>query len=91
MRVKFIRLTIQVLKALNKNLNDISVYFNANLKNTHGIKNINYMTRIHDDEVKNIAEYNLLHYIINPPKCTKKLDINYSHILHGYIKTRKYG
>ena len=27
--------------------------------------------RIHNNEVNNIAEYNLLHDIINPPKGTK--------------------
>ena len=47
------------------------------------------MTRIHNNEVKNIAECNLLHGIINIPKRTKKLNIHYSHILHGCMNTRK--
>ena len=47
------------------------------------------MTRIHNNEVKNIAKCNLLHDIINPPKRTKKLNIHYSPILHGCINTTK--
>ena len=47
------------------------------------------MTRIQNNEVNNIAECNLLHDIINPPKRTKKLNIHYSPILHGCMNTRK--
>ena len=47
------------------------------------------MTRIHNNEVNNIAECNLLHDIINPPKRAKILNIHYSHILHGCMNTRK--
>ena len=47
------------------------------------------MTRIHDDEVNNIAEYNLLHDIINPSRHTKQLNSHYSPIIHGCINTRK--
>ena len=36
-------------------------------------KNRNDMTRIHNNEVTNISECNLLHDIINPTKCTKIL------------------
>ena len=53
-----------------KNLNDVSMCFNANL-NTYGIENQNYMTSICDSEVNNIAECNLLHDKINPPKRNK--------------------
>ena len=45
--------------------------------------------RIHDKEVNKIAEYNLLHDIINPPKCTKYLNSHYSHILYVCMNTRK--
>ena len=46
-------------------------------KNSYGIENRNDMTLIHNNEVKNITEYNLLHNIINPPKRPKKLNIHY--------------
>ena len=35
------------------------------------IENKNDMTPIHNNEIKNIAECNLLHDIINPPKMAK--------------------
>ena len=47
------------------------------------------MTCIHNNEVKNIAECNLLHGIINPPKRAKKLKIHYSPILQVCMNTRK--
>ena len=47
------------------------------------------MTRINDNEVNKIAECNLLHDIINPPKPTKYLNSHYSPILHGCMNTRK--
>ena len=58
-------------------------------KNTYGIKNQNYMRRIHDNKVNKIAECNLLHDIINHPKRTKILIIHYSPIIHGCINIRK--
>ena len=36
-------------------------------KNSYGIENRNDMTRIKNNEVNNIAEYNVLHDIINLP------------------------
>ena len=47
------------------------------------------MTSIYNNEVNNIAECNLLHVIINPPKHAKHLNSHYSPILHGYMNTRK--
>ena len=44
---------------------------------------------MHNNEVKNIAEFNLLHDIINPPKRAKNLNNHYSHIIHGCMNTRK--
>ena len=44
---------------------------------------------MHDNEVKNIAEYNLLHDIINPPKRAKNINSHYSHILYVCMNTRK--
>ena len=49
----------------------------------------NGITSIHDNEVNNIYECNLLHDIINPPKMTKFLNIHYSPILHVCMNTRK--
>ena len=46
------------------------------------------MNRIHDTKVNNIAECNLIHDIINPPKRTKKLNIHYSTILHGCMNNK---
>ena len=48
------------------------------------------MTHIHDKNVNKIAEYYLLHDIINPPKCAKYLNSHYSPMLHGCVNTRKY-
>ena len=53
------------------------------------IENRNKMIYIHDNEVKNIAEYNLLHDIINPPKRAKNISSHYSTILNGFMNTRK--
>ena len=47
------------------------------------------MTCIHDNKVNNIAEFNLLHDIINPSKCTKKWDSHYYPILHVCMNTIK--
>ena len=47
------------------------------------------MTRIHNNEVNNINECNLLHDIINPSKRTKTSNIHYLPILHGCVNTRK--
>ena len=47
------------------------------------------MMRIHDKEVNKIAECNLLHDIINPPKHNKVLNRHHSPIIHGCVNTRK--
>ena len=47
------------------------------------------MIYIHDDEVNNISECNLLHDIINPPKRAKNINSHYSPILHGCMNIRK--
>ena len=46
------------------------------------------MIHIHEKEVNKIAEYNLLHDIINTHKHTKNLKSHYSPILHGCMNTR---
>ena len=53
------------------------------------IENKNEIIYIHDNKVKNIAEYDLLHGIINPPKRAKNINIHYSPIIHGFIINRK--
>ena len=47
------------------------------------------MTRIQNNKVNNIAECNLLHDIINPPKRAKILNSHYSPIIHECMNTRK--
>ena len=47
--------------------------FEYEQNNSYGIENINDMMNIHNNEVKNIAEYNLIHDIINPPKQAKTI------------------
>ena len=53
------------------------------------IENRDKLIHIHDNEVKNISECNLLHNIINPHKRAKNINIHYSPILHGCMNTRK--
>ena len=53
-----IRSTIWVLKKKRKNLNDVIVRFNANLKKTDGIKKWNGMMRIRDNKEKKMYECN---------------------------------
>ena len=45
--------------------------FEYEKKNSYGIENQNDIMRIHNNEVKNIYECNLLHDIINLPKRAK--------------------
>ena len=47
------------------------------------------MNRIHDNEVNNITEFNLLHDIINNSKHNKNINSHYSPILHRCMNTRK--
>ena len=47
------------------------------------------MIYIHDNELKSIAECNLLHDIINPSKRAKNINSHYYPILHGCMNTRK--
>ena len=63
--------------------------FEYKQNNSYEIKNRNYVMCIHKNEVKNIAEWNLLYNIINSPKRAKKLNSHYSPILHRCMITRK--
>ena len=47
------------------------------------------MTHLHDNEVNNIAEYNVLYDIINPPKRAKKSNSHYYHIINVCMNTRR--
>ena len=69
-------------------MSDVRVSFNTNRKIHKGLKK-NGITRMHNNEVKNTSEFNLLHTIINHPKRTKNLNSHYYPILHGCINTRK--
>ena len=48
------------------------------------------MNCMHDNEVNNISEWNLLHDIINPYKLTQNINSRYSTILHGCMN-KQYG
>ena len=54
------------------------------------IENGSKLIHIHDNEVKDISELNLLHDIINPPERAKNINGHYSLILHRCMNTRKW-
>ena len=45
------------------------------------------MTCIHKKRVDELAEFYLLHDILNPPKLTKNLNSHYSPILQQFVNT----
>ena len=47
------------------------------------------MRNIHDNDVNNLNEYNLLNNILNPYKRTKNTSSRCSPILHGFMNTRR--
>ena len=47
--------------------------FESKLENTYYIEIQNIMTAIHGNKVNKLSEFNLLHDIINPPKCSNFL------------------
>ena len=63
--------------------------FEGKLENIFDMKSLNYIHCIHDSKVINIDKLNLLHEILNPSKCTKNINIHYSHILHGCMNTHR--
>ena len=77
------------LKETKEKLDWCKGAFEYKQNNSYGIENINNMTCLHNNEVKNIAECNLLYDIINRPKHGKKLNSHYYHIIHGCMNTRK--
>ena len=58
-------------------------------ENSYVIGSRSKLIHMHDNEVKNISEGNLLHDIINPPKRAKNIKNYYSPIIHGFMNTRK--
>ena len=60
--------------------------FESKLKK-YDIKRPNGVYFIHDNEVNKIAEFNLLHDILNPSTRTKYINIHYSPVLHGCMNT----
>ena len=63
--------------------------FECKLENTYEIKIHNGMTCIHENKENKLAECNLLHDILNPPKGTNILNSHYSPILQGYTNIHK--
>ena len=63
--------------------------FECKQKNSYGIENQDNMMRIHDREVNQISECNILHDIINPSKRAKILNVYYCPNLRGCMNTRK--
>ena len=51
------------------------------------MKSLNGMNHIHDNEVSNTYEYNLLHDILNPSKRAKNINRHNSPILHACMNT----
>ena len=47
------------------------------------------MDFIHGNKLNKLAGFNLLHDILNPPTCTKILNIHYFPTLQGYMDTQK--
>ena len=88
MRTIYIRLRKWVLKR-QKKLEWPKRAFECEQKNSYGIEHRYDMTRINDKEVNKIAEWNLLHNIINPTKHAATLNSHYSPILHGCMNSRK--
>ena len=53
------------------------------------MKSLNDMNRIHNKDVNNIHECNLLHGILNSSKRTKNMNIHYYPILHVFMNTSR--
>ena len=63
--------------------------FESELKNMCDMKSLNYMNCIHDNKINNIATRNLQHDILDSSKHTKNINIHYSPILYGCMKTHR--
>ena len=56
--------------------------FESELENMYDMKSLNDINCIHLNKVNNIAEWNLLHVILNTSKLTKNINIYYNPILN---------
>ena len=63
--------------------------FRIKINNFYDVNVCHDTNNIHDNEVKNIAEFNLLHAILNLSKCVKIYNSHYSHILYGCVNTNR--
>ena len=61
--------------------------FESKPKIVYDMKILNEINNIHDNEVNNIAEFNLPRDTFSTYKRTKILNINYSPILRGFVNT----
>ena len=61
--------------------------FECELKNSCGVEKWNDLIYIDEKEVNKISKCNLIHDIINPPKRTENININYYPILHVCMYT----
>ena len=51
------------------------------------MKNICYKKNIHDNDINNIDEFNLLHDRVSTSKSNKNTNAHYSHIINGCTNT----
>ena len=63
--------------------------FESKLENIYDMKSLNYINLIHDKDINNIVEWNLLQCILNYSKLTKYINIHYYPIQYGCMNTRK--
>ena len=61
--------------------------FESKLENMYDMKSLNDINCIHLNKVNNIAEWNLLHVILNTSKLTKNINIYYNPILNVCMNT----
>ena len=63
--------------------------FKRKLENKYYIKIHNGINCVHINKVNKISSFNLLHDILNPPKCTKLFNSHYFPILNRFMNTQK--
>ena len=63
--------------------------FESEIENTYYIEIHNGMTCINGNKVNKLAECNLLHEILNPPKRTENLNSHYYPIIQGCTSIKK--
>ena len=63
--------------------------FERELEYIPDMRILNDMNPIHDNKINNIAEYNVLHGILNNSKGTKNINHHYLPILRGCMNTSR--